>query len=479
MGESSNSGLESSVDNNNKSLEERSQPEPGSEDNVSSPSVVKRWTIVLACCWINIAVFAMFKSSGVLYLAILETFEGSTSSEASWQITLINSVSAIASLPAGLMTHYLEIRSIVSAGVIVTSTAISASYFASSISTLNLLLGFFQGIGLGLVFGQLPAIITQYFDPESRAAAVGVSFAGSTIGSIFSPLIFDRLLDSFPLHETCLIMGLLALTSMIGALLLTPHPSSRAKVQATKVARVETETCGSLTLVRRMKEDVQVMKEDVQVMLDPHFGLICLSYSFHYLSSITIMMALPDFAIKCGLSHKESILLLSFISIGNLLGRLSPLLTKLTGSGKLSDKTTFIISTVALPFVYILFPLLPSSPLTSIAPILIQFIILTTLTGYLCSFQLVLAPVLLAEYLGSSKTAVTFGLINSVSGLVSFLRPLIISSVSGNTQNYDVIFYTFAVFPLISACFWIAEIICTKYLKSSNSQTSETMKTRG
>ena len=470
--ESNNSGLESSVDNNNKLLEERSQLQVGSkveEDDGSSPSVVKRWAIVLACCWINIAVFAMFKSSGVLYLAILQTFEGSTSAEASWQITLINSVSAMASLPAGFLTHYLEIRSIVSAGVIVTSTAITACYFASSISTLNLLLGFVQGIGLGLVFGQLPAIITQYFDPESRAAAVGASFAGSTIGSIFSPLIFDRLLDSFPLHESCLIMGILAFTSMIGALLLTPHPSSRAK--AAKLARVKTETCECPTFVRRMKEDVQVM-------IDPHFGLICLSYSFHYLSSITIMMALPDFAMKCGLTHKESILLLSFISIGNLLGRLSPLLTKLIGCGKLSDKTTFIISTVALPLVYILFPLLASSSLTSIVPILIQFIILTILTGYLCSFQLVLAPVLLAEYLGSSKTAITFGLINSISGLVSFLRPFIISLLSGNTKNYDVIFYTFALFPLISACFWIAEVIFTKFVKSSNSQTSETMKTR-
>lgn len=403
------------------------------EKSARQVSSFKKWTVVFACCWINIAIFSVMSSSGVVYLAIMKTFDGSTSSDASWQTTLISSIAAIVSLPAGFLTHYFSGKSIAAIGVLIISSAKVLCYFATSIFMINFLLGFVQGFGIGLVFVQLPAIITQYFDPESRSTAVGVSFAATTIGSIFAPLILDQLLQSFSLHLSCVIMGTFSATSILGTILLTPHPSSKIKTGLKEPS-----------LLDRLKGDIQVMKNS-------KFILICLSYSTFYFSSVTITMLITDYAIDRGLSRTESVLLLSIISIGNLLGRLSPLITDLIGFKKFDSKMTYVVSMTVLPFIYISFPILSWLSYSAV-PMMVQFTILVLVMGYFSSFQLVLAPVLLAEFLGSDKTAVTFGFVNFVLGIVSFLRPIIILII-GNDSNF--IFYTFSIFPLISSSFWI------------------------
>lgn len=90
-----------------------------------------------------------------------------------------------------------------------------------------------------MVTNLLPAIISQHFDKE-RAIAIGISYAGATVGAFVFPLFIEWLLTLYGLSGTLLLMGginqlwehsvnILTLTlagislhGLIGALLLRP-----------------------------------------------------------------------------------------------------------------------------------------------------------------------------------------------------------------------------------------------------------------
>ena len=102
------------------------------------------WVIAASCSWINFCLFTVFRSAGVLYLALVSSL-GCSYEEASWPITLASGVACLACLPAGFLSHYLPLKSIVMMGICITSFSISICYFASSVSFIILFLGIIQG----------------------------------------------------------------------------------------------------------------------------------------------------------------------------------------------------------------------------------------------------------------------------------------------------------------------------------------------
>jgi len=102
------------------------------------------WVIASSCFWINLFLFSVFRSSGVLYLALISTI-GCSYEEASWPITVSSGVAAIACLPAGFLNHYIPLRFIVMIGICITSLSILTCFFVSSLPYIILLLGVLQG----------------------------------------------------------------------------------------------------------------------------------------------------------------------------------------------------------------------------------------------------------------------------------------------------------------------------------------------
>ena len=102
------------------------------------------WTIALACSWVNLFIFAIFRSSGVLYQALRVHFKA-THAQAAWPITLASSISAIFCLPAGFLSHYFTVRAIVSSGVALTAASVAVCYFANSVDLVILSIGVSQG----------------------------------------------------------------------------------------------------------------------------------------------------------------------------------------------------------------------------------------------------------------------------------------------------------------------------------------------
>lgn len=112
--------------------------------NRNTNKLIWSWIIAFSCCWINIFLFGVFRSAGVLYRAFVNTYN-CTYQEASWPISLAGSVASITGIAAGFLTHYFNIRTLVFFGILITSIAISACYFADTIIFIIVSLGIIQG----------------------------------------------------------------------------------------------------------------------------------------------------------------------------------------------------------------------------------------------------------------------------------------------------------------------------------------------
>lgn len=75
------------------------------------------------------------------------------------------------------------------------------------------------GVGIGLVTILLPVIIGEHFG-QKRTAAVGLSYAGATLGAFAFPMVFKWLLEQFALWNALLLMGTISLNALPAVLVL-------------------------------------------------------------------------------------------------------------------------------------------------------------------------------------------------------------------------------------------------------------------
>ena len=126
------------------------------------------------------------------------------------------------------------------------------------------------------------------------------------------------------------------------------------------------------------------------------------------------------------LSESKSAWLLPIFSITDFLGRISP--GWISQLGLATDKNIYILSLTFLGL---------SMALIIVVREWLHFIILTLVCGYATGCQMVLSPVMLADYLGAENTAISFGIANFLCGIVTLVtRPLMIGESHTHTHSH-------------------------------------------
>lgn len=105
---------------------------------------IDAWSIAIASSWVNLFIFSVFRSSGVLYKIFQQEFHA-TPKQASWPTTLSSSIGAISCLPAGFLAHYFTIRTIVSTGIITVALSVVICFWTTSMNVIIVSLGILQG----------------------------------------------------------------------------------------------------------------------------------------------------------------------------------------------------------------------------------------------------------------------------------------------------------------------------------------------
>ncbi|XP_052748048.1 monocarboxylate transporter 12 [Galleria mellonella] len=203
-------------------------PPDSSTDITNPPDGGYGWVVVFGAFMVQFWVAGLFKSYGVLYVEIMETFPDSSESVASWIPAALSTLClALAPLSSALCEKY-SCRLVVFIGGLFCATGLALSYFSTGLLHLLLSFGVMTGIGGGLSTTPGIVIVSQYFD-KHRALANGICVSGTAAGSFVFPMLIEKLVDMYGLHGTVLLLGGGMLHVCVSATLYRPPPTIRER----------------------------------------------------------------------------------------------------------------------------------------------------------------------------------------------------------------------------------------------------------
>jgi EmrB/QacA subfamily drug resistance transporter len=135
-----------------------------------------------------------------------------------WVNTVYFLAIAIAQVPMGRLADIYGRKKIFILGLVISILGSIAGARANSVVVL-LISRAFQGIGAGMTFNIVIAILTSVYPSEMRGKALGISMAGTYVGLIFGPLIGGLMTERFGwqsifLLTACFSLILLLLVSL-------------------------------------------------------------------------------------------------------------------------------------------------------------------------------------------------------------------------------------------------------------------------
>ncbi|GIY11842.1 MFS domain-containing protein [Caerostris darwini] len=209
-------------------------------ENPGAPVVERKresfysWCIAFACFWLSFLTVGLHRSSGIIYVAVVQVFNVSRE-QASWPFSLCGSLMCLLGPLAGFLTHYFSIRSILVSGVAISAVAIALCFFTPTLMYLVIFFGLFRGIGNGLVVTLNPVLIHQHFKYQ-KATATGIAYAGASVGSFALPPLIEYLLGAYGFKGCFLLIGAIILNGLIPAFIAKSPPAAEAPtVQSKKI----------------------------------------------------------------------------------------------------------------------------------------------------------------------------------------------------------------------------------------------------
>lgn len=282
--------------------------------------------IAFACAWINIFIFSIFRSAGVVYVELTDHYK-CTYQQAAWSMSLAGSVASITGIFSGFLTHYFQVRWIILVGGLICSGSVMSTYYATSIEHVTIAIGLGQGVGIGLVAILLPVVLNAHFE-DKKSIAFGISYAGATLGAFVFPVLIQHLFDVAHFNNTMLVMGALTLNVAPATLFLPLTTTSDEPHEVElKLRRPPPEEGNTSVTVADDKErpnerrpETQVVQKsflvqfllniynDAYILVNRHFVLCTITYTCFILQFVAFIIILPDVARDQRIEGKVSML---------------------------------------------------------------------------------------------------------------------------------------------------------------------------
>lgn len=452
--------------------------------------------MAFSCSWINFFSAMMYKSSGVVYVGILQTLNV-TREDASWPLTLL-AVFIFATGPvAGVLALYLDIWKLSICGCLLSSLAVCACFFAESIVYFMVCLGVVQGFGLGLLTLH-NVVINQHFK-KHRATASGISYAGPTLASLLYPPLVQVLFDEFGLRGSLLLFGGLMLNSVAGAFFQKPpstpsankspykivpqelasdekqssvipprdvwveytatedvesvHFTTSSDLPCTKFATAEdgatsTPEDDRCRVVVHSEETSRLIR-NLSIFAEPMFYLICASFAVILFNLTTYLTVIVDFAVDNGVDRMKAVLLISAYSVADLAARL--------GSGWISDRG--FVSRGNMMSVNFLIGGLVLFAIPAFTSYVGQ-LTMAAISGWANGCTMILVSVLLTEHTGLDRLPISFGVTSLIAGALCLTRPPLIGHYRDTSGKYEGLFRLVGGFSVALSVLWfIASLV--------------------
>lgn len=197
------------------------------------------------------------------------------------------------------------------------------------------------------------------------------------------------------------------------------------------------------------------------VLKTPAFHLIWYNELLYFWVFSIYCLVMVDYGIDRGCSQEDAQYLLSFQSIGELIGRLG--LTVLVDLRLTSNKN---IVTLVL---FLLAGLLVA--VTNVSGF-VWMATMTTMISAISALLYILLNGLLVDCLGEQQVTIGYGMASFIGGILMSFRPQAVGYFRDTLGSYDLLMICLAVSCAIGALLWIVEPLLTKFVIKSTATTA-------
>ncbi|XP_074600515.1 monocarboxylate transporter 13-like [Brevipalpus obovatus] len=487
---------------------------PNSVENVTDRGYA--WVIPFACCFINAILFGIYRSYGILYTAILDSYHVSRS-EATWPFSLCMTVIHLSGPISGILNSHLAIRTIVFVGCLLSAIGLALCYFATCVTDVVIFIGIIQGFGIGITYVQNPAIINEYF-VKYRATANGIALAGGTLGAFAISPLTQKSLEVIGLQKTFLALGTLVLFTLPASLMLRPKKEKELEQMKDEIKRIFSISPVYLTRYKQNDKDVchstncfyiqdgsfarkqSIASETVRTALDGvsrKFVKIAqnmerrmtiqdtqlvntikkLSESANHskarqqVDRIVYILQSPCFALIAitHLAYFWGVLTFIMVAIDHAVDKgisrtnavhlitmfsAGDLISRL-GSGLFLDNPIIPTKYLSMGAIISTGVLLKCVPLSSDYYYLMG---ISCGLGLISGMVVTMLNTLFCKYLGTENAPMAFGLSSFFCGFATLLRPMLVGYFRDRTNgSYDGLFDLLSVFGILAGALWLLE----------------------
>ncbi|KAM7311871.1 monocarboxylate transporter 9 [Ixodes scapularis] len=410
------------------------------------PDSIHSWLIAGACSMCCFFAMAGRRSSGFLYVSILDTFHVNRQ-DGSWPLMIMGALIYLSGLITGPLAHRFTARPVIIAGALIASVGAMLCYFATTIEFLTVTLGVVHAIGSGMIFVVSPTFINEHF-VKNKGLAMGINFTGVTMATFVFPKLLEYLTNKFGFRGCLLIFGAIILNALAFSLFLRrPGWVKTAALHSTEGSTLKSvdealELKGSNPVQK--KQTGGTFRQALSVFTYPIFYVLMYSfvvYSFGFECYISLFV---DFAVDRGVFVSSAVTMLSMSAIADVAGRLT--LPMAADKGLLTNRSLITITFICFGVLFLVLPYIHSYGLLFAIAIALAYFVGTIL---------VLFPVLLAEYLGLERVSMAYGMVIASAGFFSFAKPSVIGYYRDEIGAYDTLFTICGSLILFGAFMWI------------------------
>ena len=242
------------------------------------------WVIVIACMLMQAIPACVVDNTSSLFIYPVINSKGFTLVAFSLMFSIGTIVSAVAGPFIGKLFSKINVKLMYIIGAIIVGAGFAAFSIANQIWHFYLLFGIVK-IGSAIVSGiGIPLLISSWFDEASKGKALGIAFAGGSIGNLFLQPLTSTLIGSHGYSTAYLVLGLLALAiGLIIAILLVRMPKNTNEIVRSKNSEVVSEN----------KEVVLTGYTLKEAFKNKYFWMLCLGFTFVglYVSAYSVQYA--------------------------------------------------------------------------------------------------------------------------------------------------------------------------------------------
>ncbi|XP_078614135.1 monocarboxylate transporter 13-like [Branchiostoma floridae x Branchiostoma japonicum] len=392
------------------------------------------WVVVAGAFFVHAGMLASTLSFGVFYAEFREVFQESAGITSFISSILVGTM-LMCSPFAGALSNLTSCRTAIIAGGVISAAGLVVSYFAQTMIHLFFSVGILTGLGLSLMYAPSLAMIGRYFD-RRHATANGITVCGTGVGQFALPPLFQFLIDEFGWRGALLIVAGLMLNGCVcGALMRPIHLAEDRTVDRKAQSSGDQELpIVHVPFHRKVNETFHV-----SLLIHRPFLVFSVSMFGMVFGNSILIVHLVAHAQNLGVEKTSAAFLLSIKGVSEIFSR--PLNGWLSDRGKISKVyyymigvTGMAIATLAIPF---------ASNYTGL-------VVCMVLYGLFSGIVFPLVAVLVCRYSGASRISSGLGWAFVFQGAAFLLGPPVSGWLYDATGNYDMSFFSAAIFTFVS-----------------------------